>query len=454
MKIPVTPPAIADLLHEVAEDRIPAVLGGRPLVEGKYLHWDNLRHREPPEGVSPREWWLSIRLARRSAQEAMPLLNKDGDAFTLVHASPIREGLHRIDQSFGVAGSPSGVQAQVEAQGRNYLLASSFMEEAIRSSQLEGASTTRARAKDMIREHREPEDPGERMILNNFLAMENIADLADQPLTAERVFELHRVLVEGTLDHPDKAGVFRKTEDEVVVELLHSIDSAHVPPDADELPERLQRLVAFANGETPSEWLHPVIRAIVLHFMIGYDHPFVDGNGRVARALFYWAMLRHGYPMAKFLSISRILRDAPAKYARAYLYTETDGGDLTYFVDHQIDVVLRSITALEVYVEEKLTTTRAMEAKVLAFPDLNHRQIRLLGHALRHPGFQYTVRSHQTSHRVVYATARSDLIDLAEKGLLLKAKRGRTHVFVAPLDLAERVDRNPHRPAPMATIDP
>ena len=440
MKIPVAPPDTGDILDGLTEDRFRAILKGRPLVAGKYLHWDNVRHREPPGALTPEEWWAGIKFARDSASESMPLLDKEGKPFGLVYAAPVRQGLHEIDQRFGTTDASSDVQSMVDAHGRNYLLANSLMEEAIRSSQLEGASTTRAKAKDMIRERRRPVDKSETMILNNFQAMEGIEELAEEELTRDTVFELHRILVQGTLEDPEKAGVFREPEDNVVVELLHTVDTAHVPPDAGELPERMERLLAFANGHTPDDWLHPVLRAVVLHFMIGYDHPFVDGNGRVARALFYWAMIRHGYPLTKFLSISRVLREAPAQYARAYLYTETDGSDLTYFVDHQIQVILRSVDALARYVDQKVSATRELEAALRASPELNHRQLRLLGHALRHPGFEYTVRSHQTSHRVVNNTARADLTDLAEKRLLVQAKRGREHVFIAPRDLQDRLE--------------
>ena len=444
MKIPLSPPNLNALLEAIPDDRFPLVLGqGRPLVSGKYLHWDALRHRTPPKGFTHEEWWLGIKYSRISACETMPLMDKAGSTFTLVHVPPIRQGLHRIDQSFGMtghsAGPPADVKAMVDVHGGRFLLTNSLMEEAIRSSQLEGASTTRAEAKDMIREKRDARNKSEQMILNNFLAMERIEELAKSPLTADIFFELHSILVDGTLDDRSKAGVFRTDEDNVVVELLHSIETAHVPPPAGELPERLQRIMAFANSETPDDWLHPVLRAIILHFMIGYDHPFVDGNGRVARALFYWAMLRYGYPLTKYLSISRVLRDAPAKYSRAYLYTETDGSDLTYFVDHQIQVVLQSIEALGKYVEKKVQATREIEAALRESPELNYRQLRLLSHALRHPGFEYTVQSHQTSHRVVTNTARADLVGLADLGLLLKTKRGRRHAFIAPHDLEARI---------------
>ena len=368
----------------------------------------------------------------------MPLLQKGGEPFSFVYVAPIRQALHRIDHSFGLSGPPSDVQEIVDAHGPKYLLASSFMEEAIRSSQLEGASTTRSRAKEMIRERRKPRDRSETMILNNFRAMERIEELAEDPLSAESIFELHRILVDGTLEDPSKAGVFRTDQDNVVVELLNTIETAHVPPSAEELPERMDRLLAFANCQTPGDWIHPALRAVILHFMVGYDHPFVDGNGRVARALFYWAMVRHGYPLTKFLSISTVLREAPAKYSRAYLYTETDDGDLTYFIDYQLNIIIRSIEALEQYVAGKVAVTQEVDGILANSPDLNHRQIRLLSHAIRHPGFQYTVQSHETSHRVTTNTARADLLTLAEKGLLVKTRQGRKYVFIAPRDLESR----------------
>jgi Fic family protein len=415
----------------------------RPVVQGKYLHWDNLRHRGPPEGLSHEAWWLGIKLSRLAAREPMPLLDEKGQPFSLVYVPPIRQAVHHVDQNLGATGpssAPGRVEGLVEAHGRRHLLASSLIEEAIRSSQLEGASTTRARAKDMIRARRPPKDRSEHMILNNFMAMERIAELAGSALTLDAILELHSILTEGTLDDPKNAGVLRTEDDHVVVELLHSIESAHVPPPAHELPERMERVLAFANGDTPEEWLHPVLRSIIVHFMIGYEHPFMDGNGRVARALFYWAMLRRGYSLAKFLSISSVLREAPVQYARAYLYTETDGGDLTYFVDHQLRAIAKSIDALGAYVTRKAEETRQIEAE-LRDSSLNHRQVRLLGHALRHPGFEYTVRSHETSHGVVTNTARADLEELAGMGILLKSKVGRRHVYVAPRDLEERLRR-------------
>ena len=116
----------------------------------------------------------------------------------------------------------------------------------------------------------------------------------------------------------------------------------------------MQRLCDFANADEASlPFVHPVLRAILLHFMIGYDHPFADGNGRTARALFYWSMARSGYWLMEYTSISHILRKAPARYMRAYLHTETDKNDTTYFLLHQLQTIRQAIAALHDYVAKK-----------------------------------------------------------------------------------------------------
>lgn len=98
--------------------------------------------------------------------------------------------------------------------------------------------------------------------------------------------------------------------------------------------------------------MHPVIIAIVLHSWLAYDHPFVDGNGRTARAPFYWSMLSQGFWLVEFLSISSILRKAPATSSRSFLHAETDENDLTYFILYHLKVIRRAIDELRAYMAE------------------------------------------------------------------------------------------------------
>jgi len=195
----------------------------------------------------------------------------------------------------------------------------------------------------------------------------------------------------------------------------------------------------FANGKTPDGFIYPAIRSIILHFWLSYDHPFVDGNGRTARALFYWSMLRHKYWLCEFISISQIILNAPAKYVRSFLYTETDENDLTYFILYQLEVVRRAVDELHAYIKRKTKQLQKLERELRGIALLNHRQRALVGHAIRHPDQRYTIQSHRVSHNVVYQTARADLLDLQERGLLCAKKIGRTLHFTPAIDLEKKL---------------
>lgn len=442
MKIPQTPPPLERLLPHLVQcafDHAMRVTG--PLVGGRYLHWDELRYRNPPKGLTKEDWWAATKIARQGLLKPLPFSDKHGRPFVFGMPDPVMKALHNIDRR--AAGSLSMETPIVSGDDRDRYLVSSLIEESITSSQLEGAATTREEAKAMLRSGRKPRDHSERMILNNFHAMELIRALRDESFTPGRIIELHRIVTQDTLDDPGAAGRFRTDSERVHVVDAQHVNVLHEPPDAASLPQRLGALCDFANRSDDAEpFVHPVIRAILLHFMLGYDHPFVDGNGRTARALFYWSLARSGYWLLEYISISRLLKRAPANYSRAYLHTETDANDTTYFIIHQITVIEQAITALYDYLGRKAAEQRNAEdlLRNASIPDtLNHRQVALLGHALRHPGHGYTVESHRRSHRVTTQTARTDLQFLTGQGLLEQRKRGRAFVYRAPDDLRGRI---------------
>lgn len=443
MRLPEHAPSLETSFAQLVPARIELVMRqANPLPTGKYLHWDELRRRPAPGELTHAEWWTAVIIGRMSLFQKLPLLDKKGQPFVLATPSPIAIDLHHIDRdAAGHIRASTGAPLQNDSQ--RYLI-NSLIEEAITSSQLEGASTTRKVAATMLRSGRKPRDQSERMIYNNYLAMEHLRSLRDVKLTPEHVLELHRMLTEDTLDDPEDAGRYRHDD---TVHVVDTRDNTllHEPPRHTELPERMQRLCDFANADEASlPFVHPVLRAILLHFMIGYDHPFADGNGRTARALFYWSMARSGYWLMEYTSISHILRKAPAKYMRAYLYTETDNNDTTYFLLHQLQTIRQGIAALHDYVERKSREQKETERLLAASPALrgrfNHRQTALLNHALRNAGEAYRVDAHQRSHAVVYQTARRDLQELEAQGLLEKTKQGNAHVFYAPADLRDRLD--------------
>lgn len=445
MKTPVPPPVpTAELVSDLAnQGALARVLSDKALTADVGYHpWDWFFRHEPPAGFERREWWAAVRISRARSARPTPFQMKDGTPLTYNLPDPL---LRLIDDvSSRARGQVQLPEPIANSATRSTYLVRSLIEEAITSSQLEGASTSRVRAKEMLREGRAPRDRSERMIVNNYQAMQRIAALRTEALTPALVREIHRIVTDGTLGDPADAGRIQAPGDGRV--RVYGTDTEdhvlHVPPAAEELPERLERLCAFANaadgvsGEGP--YMPPLLRAITLHFMMGYDHYFADGNGRTSRAVFYWSMLNQGFFLTEFLSISRLLRKAPTRYARSFLLTEQDEGDLTYFFLEQARVVSRAIDELNAYLARKSQQVREA-AVLLRDMRLNHRQVAVLEGFLRDPGGSVTVESHRQGSGVVPQTARTDLQDLEERGLLSSHKVGRRVVWFPVPDLAARV---------------
>ena len=363
-----------------------------------------------------------------------------GQHFSYVELPQIQESLHRFDRT-------NVGRVLLSALGNedalNEYRVRQLIEEAISSSILEGAKpTTREQARAMVREQRPPTSRDERMILNNWYAMRRIRELHEdgRDLTIEDLLELHRILGEDALDVPGAEGKFRSEDDAVDVADLEGT-VWHIPPVAVGLEPRVRALLQFANGGPDGPFVHPVLRAIICHFWLGYEHPFRDGNGRMARALYYWCMLRHGYEMAEFLSISGPIDRSPKAYYMAFAYTETDGGDLTYFILHQLRVMREALDELVEHLEKRAKRLRDLQKTVADFDELNHRQRTLLQRAARHPRDSYTIEGHASSHHVHYQTARNDLADLVARGFFEEKRVGKGKRFFAAPEFAKRVRR-------------
>jgi Fic family protein len=439
MRIPEKPPNPAPAINEWSKSPIsmadPAVTAFIRSANDRYLHWDKLRFQPLPAGITTSQAWAAVFLSRRMQRQGIPL-TFEGDKKLCYWIPPQHhEWISLIDQrAGGFIGSGS---EEVPDDNDRYLF-NSLMEEAIASSRLEGASTTREVAKEMLRTNRRPRNKAEQMIVNNYKAILEIRDLKKEKLTPQLLCHLQEVLTDQTLDKPDAAGRFRRADEPICVEDATTGESIYDPPPASVVEDRIQELCAFAN-EKPVQFLHPVLKAIALHFTIGFIHPFVDGNGRTARAVFYWYMLKSGYWLFEYLPISRIIIGAPVKYSMAYLYTETDGGDLTYFNHYHLNVVIRAINELHAYLAQQQRLIEEGQALLEAYPQLNYRQRLVIQDALRHPNKYYTVREHEGEFRVTYNTARSDLIGLVGAGLLERIKPGKEAMYRAPRNLVARL---------------
>ncbi|HEX8947131.1 MAG TPA: Fic family protein [Candidatus Paceibacterota bacterium] len=409
----------------------------------EYVYWDKFKYYPFPKGFSATEAWAYLKFSKRmSAREDTPVRSVQGETFTYSLTKTLYQRLNYID-THGAGLMRSFSENPSDAQASKFIV-SSLTEEAIASSQIEGANTTHKVAKEMILSARKPRTKDEQMIVNNYRAMQEIEEWKDLQLTERMLLDLQKILVDKTLDDAGGAGRFRTDDDEIVVSDPLTGDVVHYPPAEKVMRAELKRLIAYANkDETDDEFIHPVIKATILHFWLAYLHPYVDGNGRSARALFHWYLLKRDYWLVRYISVSKSIKVRRHAYDNAYRYSENDDADLTYFLVFIADAFRNAIDTFLIYFEKKQDEFARLKQTALRIGHYNERQISLLTYFLRHgAGVSTDVATHQNKHGVSRATANNDLRALAEAGLLTEIRQGKKMVYVPSIVNVRALLRN------------
>ena len=403
--------------------------------KGNYLYWDKFKYRVQKGDDIEKAWWAT-KMARFNSRKYLILSDKNHKLFSFGLPDSLQAKLYKISQLSKISIAP------IDSIKKNYLISSLITEEAINSSQLEGASTTRKVAKEMLSLKRTPKDKDEEMIINNYLLMQEIKRIKDEELSVDLILELHAIATKGSNENGNIPGKFRENDEIVIMDRDDNV--LHQPPSFESVVDRMQELCAFTNekhiGEDDTEFINPIVKAIILHFMIGYEHPFSDGNGRTARALFYWYMLKNGFEYFEYISISKLLKKAPKQYTLAYLYSEIDDNDLTYFIYYQADIILRAIDELLLYLEKKSEEFEEIEEVLkdsILKDAFNFQEKDILKKSIKNPGRVFTANEVAVDYDISANSARKYLNKLAKYKLLISAKDGRLITYIASENLRE-----------------
>lgn len=362
-----------------------------------------------------------MKLIRAERYEEIPFSAKK---LKYVNLPVISKFLHRIDKflagNLGIQNSRLGLQER-------YII-SSLMEEAIASSMIEGAATTRTAAKMMLRQRLKPKDKNEQMVLNGYETMRMIVKRRAEKLTPEFLLDIQANITKGTLKDPQDVGRFRHNNEVVVGDNLNAGLIYHIPPDHKKIRKMIDSLCEFANDDG-EDFLHPIIKGITLHFLLGYIHPFNDGNGRTARSVFYWYVLSRGYWLFEYMAVSRRILRSKKDYALAYLFTEYDEFDLTYFIKYNLEAINDSLNDLLEYIERKQKEQEDARKIIENIRELNFRQASILEDMIKNPDKTFTISEISETYNVVYQTARTDLLALAKLGYADMYKVSKKFVF-------------------------
>jgi Fic family protein len=379
-----------------------------------YLYWDKVKYQPIPSDILHEQLWTALKSFRQFSSKKISFNKYD---FSYFVTPTLQELLHKFDLELG---GQFGGHSVLPEQDKNQYLISSIMEEAIASSQIEGAVTTRKVAKEMLRKNQNPKDRSQQMILNNYQTIRYLSEIKFQNMTPELLCEIQSKITKNALDNPEYEGKFRDSDD---VNIVDSIDGeiVHTPPKADELNYLINTLCEFFNEDVEGNFIHPIIKACILHFMIAYIHPFVDGNGRTSRTIFYWYLLKKRYWLVEYLSISRIIAQSKNKYYKAFIYTETDDNDLTYFIHYQLNTLKQALESLQNYISKKVTEKRQMIDFQKLF-GVNLRQAIILKELHDNPDWIFNVKEIENRNGVSNQTARMDIIGLIELGYIEVSK--------------------------------
>ena len=371
-----------------------------------YEYWDTVKYKKLTSGITDIDLWTYVKASRLNLTIGVwqnPLL-------MLGLTNRMQRLCHEFDMNFGGSWGDSSV---IPAESRQQYLVSSLMEEAIYSSQMEGAAITRKVAKDMLRKKMSPRDKSQQMIVNNYQTINYIAEHKTDSLTPELLLHVHQLMTSNTLYILDDSGRFRKNDD-IVVENGITHETVHIPPTYTEIPSFVKSLCDFFNETHSKVFIHPIIRGIIIHFMIAYVHPFVDGNGRTARAMFYWYMLRQGYWLTEYMSISRVIAKSKKAYEKSFLYAEADMLDIGYFVNYNLGVLEKSFKQLQEYIKRKQLDKNSAN-KFFKLGNINERQAQILKMYYEDPALILTVKDLQVKFLVTPTTAKNDLMLLLER---------------------------------------
>ncbi len=393
-------------------------------IEKDYPYWEAFKHKSKSlKEQDPKLLWKFIKLQRERNFSRIAFSEIPGFKFKYNNTAKTFKRLHEFDLNLG--GILEGSAIIPEKQKDRFLI-SSIMEEAIASSQLEGAVTTREVAKAMLRAKRKPRNQSERMILNNYRTIQEILTLKDAPLSIEMIMHIHKTISSNTLEQPEYEGSFRKNNEVKVVDVTGEV--FYDPPLHEKIDELMREFCKFANSVNEKDFMHPITRGIILHFLIGYIHPFTDGNGRTARAIFYWYLLSRGYWLIEFLSISRIIVKSPSQYARAYLFTEYDENDLTYFIDYNLKSMELAMKSLKEYIHRKISEKKNIY-NILKNEDINERQAEIVKDFMNESNKALSINDIQNKFGIAYQTARTDLMKLESLKYLKSKLVGKKYLF-------------------------
>lgn len=417
----------------IIKDKIEQILFIEKM-NSEYFTPQEIKYKVPSHLDSEETVALALELRKQhytSLQSVLhPLLNNKGEPFVYWETPKIKElASHVLSQAVLMQGTPL-----VKSEAHETLLFEQFKQtlanEAFYSSTIEGAKTTRRRAIELS-QGAKPTDKSEQMCLNNFETLDYLIKKINTPLTHELICEINNRITKNTLSDEDAPYGGRYRDDMVYIYENSEKKVHYSPPPANKVEDMMTQLINWANH--PPSFGKPVfnafIEASIIHFYIGYVHPFFDGNGRTARALVYYYLLKWGFDFMRLVSISEFIFEAKKQYYKAFLDTEESENDLTYFILYSLKLFNTIFTTTREAWNKTDHIGFLIEKLKKEEIHLNPKQTKFISMMIRKNMENVDIQKYQKIIRCSYETARSELTDLVDKKILKMQKMGHKFLY-------------------------
>ena len=215
-------------------------------------------------------------------------------------------------------------------------------------------------------------------VINYRKAIEFIAELRikneELRITEKTIRKLHEITVNKILSD-DKSGKYRKTQ--VVIKNNQTGQVSFRPPEANLVLSQIQDLLAFISAKQNQD-IHPVLKSGIVHYELVRIHPFVDGNGRVARALSTLILFLEGYDIRKFFSLEEYFDSDANRYYESLQSVEKNNGDLTVWLEYFTQGLAIELSKIKEKVE-KISVDGKLREKLGGKPLLlTDRQLKII----------------------------------------------------------------------------
>lgn len=252
-------------------------------------------------------------------------------------------------------------------------------------------------------------------VLNYRNVLKYIQEYSRKDISVETIKKIHELTVFRMLSE-DAVGQYRKSQ--VVVKNSQTGEVTFRPPPPVEVPFLTENFLSWVNT-TKAEELHPAIKAAIVHYELVKIHPFLDGNGRVARAAATLVLFLEGYDVKRFFSLEEHYDREPLLYYESLQSVAQQHGDLTHWVEYFCEGLAIELTRIKEKVKSISTDLKIKKSLGGQQMALSERQIKIIEY-IQENGFLQNKAFFELFPMISEDTVLRELKDLQKKGIISK----------------------------------